>query len=566
MVFRGCLFSRLCYNCCMISVRWNIYVAVSCLCLASVARADWPFSLTEDPVVSIGTLDVVWKDWVADDPDARPGQKTGSVLGACRGLGGALLAGKGLWGSGLFSDVRCFAKRADSTIELLGDHAKNTRIKASWVLHVDEADDRIEFTLSYQPCKGIANQKCTPVTASAISMERSPWLRELLETDADFNMAVAASILDGSPALMLPCAARTPVPSSKKGAPGKGESLPDVQFPETSGDRFVAYKLLFDPAQGVWRAAVKGTFDQPGAAATSSMCEVDSEMVMVAHFAQGRGSQMNELLRLAGARQLEAVRKKVPGYSPSLGESLATAVQFAKISDMGLGFLGLRYGREMAAGPTGAGGLPKANLYGAVLELRGGPLEGLRSYVDVVPRVQRRYANGSVYMGWRRILASYGFAYKTMRLQEKIGLRSIEIAPKIGSWNFESQYPVVSPRGSDGRPGNVELRKFQFRNALSLGGELSVDFAYLGYGGRFWHARDFSVNILGNANNGGVVSSRYGIDLTVAGPRIPSLGERAKVVFMGFVFNDQVTLRGQYESVKIGLETGYGGGGASFVF
>ena len=238
-------------------------------------------------------------------------------------------------------------------------------------------------------------------------------------------------------------------------------------------------------------------------------------------------------------------------------------VRYAELPRLNLGYVGMRYGREIVAGGQDALGLPLTSLYGLLLEIRGGPAAGLRSYVDIVPQVSQSIKGEDIYFGWKRFLASYSWSYKTPRLQEKMGLAAIEFAPKIGIWDFLGRFPVAVNTVANN--STIQMQSYKVNNGLSLGAEASLLVSYFGYNARVWLAGDTASSSFSGVKSTSVSSKRVGADFFVDGPQLRSFGENWKIAFLAFLSGEQISLSGPDPSgegtFSLALQTTYAGGG-----
>jgi hypothetical protein len=198
------------------------------------------------------------------------------------------------------------------------------------------------------------------------------------------------------------------------------------------------------------------------------------------------------------------------------------------------GYVGLRYG---AALPKGDPLLSKTRFFGLLLEIRGGPLDGLRYYYDKLPEAAATQPSAAgtpiqTSIGWSRHEIGYSFSFSPGLLADEISL-----TPKLGIWNFDA----VSVIERDSAGNVVATQDFKVGRALSLGVELGATWLSRWYTLRPWVGYDRGIPLIKNGES--VSSMRGGIDAFLpVGPPFRVGGASFKTALLIFALSEKVTL------------------------
>ncbi|MCX6131114.1 MAG: hypothetical protein NTX25_18910 [Proteobacteria bacterium] len=168
-------------------------------------------------------------------------------------------------------------------------------------------------------------------------------------------------------------------------------------------------------------------------------------------------------------------------------------------------FAGLRYGKMMLNGQSIAA---HSSLISILVEMRSGPLDGLRWYYDTIPRVEQARDQGPDHFSMSR--ASFGWAidYAAPSLF-KTYITRIDVQPKIGLMDLD----YLSHIGEDST--EAETLSFEVKNNLNLGLEIGLERENNYTRQRLWSA--FSNAKFGLQNKDGISINnlRLGYDLNI---------------------------------------------------
>lgn len=210
----------------------------------------------------------------------------------------------------------------------------------------------------------------------------------------------------------------------------------------------------------------------------------------------------------------EALRKQ--GVDVSLLEGLV----FDTIKG---GYAGIRYGKVF--GNTDAL-LSNASIVGMLVEIRNGPLKGLRWYWDFSPETKAVIDGQQFHFKWSRASLAWSFG-KNFDLPL---LARVDFVPKIGLMDFDSRLPVKDV-------DNVtQPVSFSLNNASSFGGEIGAESSYPWFLLRLWAATDFS-KYISLGGDGSVRSLRAGADTYWD---IIELSSRYKVALLVFAAGERM--------------------------
>lgn len=165
------------------------------------------------------------------------------------------------------------------------------------------------------------------------------------------------------------------------------------------------------------------------------------------------------------------------------------------------GYLGLRYGPALLAGDL----IDQSKYFGAVIEFRSGLLDGLRMYYDYWPEVTGTINGQDGTFGGKRAIIAYSFALKF-----DSWLRKIDLTPKIGVWSFRSKAPIEI------EPGVYVSPEFEVKRAPSFDIEMGIETGSSIHILRGWASRAASVLNTASKDGANIASTRAGLDLLLS--------------------------------------------------
>lgn len=198
-------------------------------------------------------------------------------------------------------------------------------------------------------------------------------------------------------------------------------------------------------------------------------------------------------------RQAE-YEKKINGETQ--GFSLLNLLDRMLFESFTSNFAGLRYGRSFVQGDSV---ITDTSLISVLLELRSGPLSGLRFYYDLTPRVEKE--RFSLIEHFEMSRTSLGWAWEFTPPESWQGLISrIDLQPKIGILSLQSELAVQDSAGQ------YQLTNFEASRVLNLNAELGIEKESLWLRNRLWASYSSAQASLLKSNGVSVTSARIGID------------------------------------------------------
>lgn len=514
-------FTRAVLDCCMEKPKLQIGLAFFFMLLGGL--------LTKAPRVSAAPsmftppfLKIVLKD----SPPSAAGKDASSWTKACDMLGRALTVGTGPWGYGIFKGFSCGIGSQTSGQSGASD---------AWILEVAPAEDGAAFTMSN-------------ATGGKESSFKAPKSKSLIEylVHPELNDLVALRILNDLPALGL-LDAKAVTQDGNVLARRAHNQVSNVTPPA----RMKAFQLAV-VLGSVYQPTILGEIEQASGTLPSHKAEGNQDPQESAAFAwhvspevagalrdgmkvwfqdlRGRGAQAPEFDSgiLATIKMLDVANEK-----GLLAQILSGAKGFV-LETASAGYVGLRYGKQIFAGnPL----LRKLTLIGLVTEVRSGPLDGLRFFYDTIPRVDAVQHGVKTSIGWDRVIAGKSFSFQPVDW-----MKSVDITPKIGFWNFNSR--VLN---QNSRPDLSAVVDFDLDFAPSLAIEVGTEWRVESYFARLWYGFD-GAGIATRLGTRSVSSNRSGLDLIHSfGHQFNLFGAATKPALLAFAMYESLAMSGAGE-------------------
>lgn len=207
----------------------------------------------------------------------------------------------------------------------------------------------------------------------------------------------------------------------------------------------------------------------------------------------------------------------------NLDTNLLDSAKDALLKTLAGGYVGFRYGHPITVGQDI---ISKSAMIGILVEVRGGPLEGLRWYWDFAPETIQVLDGQKYSVTWSRPSLGWSFGLNINWIIDRI-----DLTPKLGLMDFDGTVPVPTTTG------NVPA-KFRLKNSSNIGFELGVETQAPGVLIRLWGASDAS-GVLDLGGTGRVTSLRGGVDTYWDAYKISSYFDLAVLVFM---FGERLSL------------------------
>lgn len=421
---------------------------------------------------------------------------------ACKILGKSMTSGTGPWGMGPFKSYTCGPRTADAK---LAD-------RFDWTLSVALAGDKVNLTLHLRG----ATQ-----TIANVSYVAGKYGLELLDAP-EFTLMLAASLIDQMPFAMRIDKAH--YNREKKAlvakSPAKGDKLPAPY------QKLTVFSLVFDKKNGIFRphvvaTATRGEKNKPNAVYAWKLSnDLPANSVLWAQSSDGRASQAEKLSELIATNAARLTERN----SSIVGKLGLYKISDAVTDSAGSGYAGVRYGHSIFNGPV----IGEMSIYSFITELRGAPLEGLRFYYDIWPKVERDATEGALLFEGHRAVLGWSFGIDSKWLVDRI-----DLVPKFSNWTIKANFATMQT------DGEIETTPFNAKGVLGLGLELGMEKRLIwGTHARAWISSDFGGSAITKKSTT-VTDQRAGTDIIFKGPNLIS---DVNISFLAFSFYENVSI------------------------
>jgi hypothetical protein len=512
-------------------------------------------------------LKIIWKESKSRKPanDKKAlAKRQEKAKDACQSLGKALQVGRGPWGFGAFSTFVCYRDN-----KVVSGKARKT----DWSLIILDTEKNASFTL-------MAGNKIV----AEVKIQPSEFTFQIL-SDNEFIDLLAYSLLDSMPmGLNVTKASMKKTTTKFLGRYWRAGDASNFKYKmPPPPEEIILYHLRKNDKNGRFVSQVVATakvnkLTKPKAkkdgkrdilVGGSVLYEADSSIAadigknsLWGQNAAGPGGRQAELKTIIDEAHLQLDAAAKDGSLDEFLHSQDGGITKFLLATTASGYVGLRYGLQVLPGDSI---ISKTNLFSLLLEIRGGPVKGLRYYYDKIPKTvsKKELSDGtedeSSIESARHVLA-YSFGFDPGFLVDRV-----TIDPKLGMWSFNASLP--SNLDDDGVPR--EIIDFTLGNTLSLALEIGTELQSDWYTLRGWYAIDTGFSVL--KKGGTVTSNRFGIDAYfTAGPQFSLLGLPVKTALLAFYVYEAVTLKngdnipsedGEEKISEVPYSTGYAGGG-----
>lgn len=491
---------------------------------------------------------------------------------ACDKLGQALVAGKGPWGFGAFATYGCHQGKKK---------VAGTEKAGKWVMTIVDGKKGVDFKMVYTAAAG------TKVDVATVTMPPSAAFFKFF-IDDEFTDVVAFAILERLPMGMQIAKANVkgspPQFSGRHARAGKGKSF-KYKTPEPP-EELVLFRVAWDEQAKSWRSTVVGKAKRIKVAAPKKKKKGKQVTLQGGEVVYETSDAVSQELTQSpvwaqstegpGAREeeLDEVTKEA-SKALQAAEDNGTLLDFINGASAGMldnlldtaasGYVGMRYGLQALSGDPLLG---KTSMFGLLVEVRGGPVKGLRYYYDKVPKAEASQdlsdtvGGGTATTSIESARHVLGFSFD---FDPGLLLDRVTIDPKLGMWTFAAELP--SEYDEQGKV--LATRKFELGSTFSIALEVGLELLSEWYTLRGWYAIDSGFSLL--KTGGRVTSNRFGIDAYfTAGPSFPIFGVPFKTALLAFFVYEDVSLTagkpkdpqpGEKEIEGVGYSGGYAGGG-----
>ncbi|MDQ3234869.1 MAG: hypothetical protein M3Q07_23940 [Pseudobdellovibrionaceae bacterium] len=166
-------------------------------------------------------------------------------------------------------------------------------------------------------------------------------------------------------------------------------------------------------------------------------------------------------------------------------------------------FAGIRYGHSFLKGSSI---ITDVQLLATLVEMRSGPLAGLRWYYDFTPKLERDGEGGSEIFQLRRASLGWAFGWDTSPPLQAL-VSQINIQPKIGLLDLKSRFIVTDSEGE------LNYLSFEARNVYDLALEVGLEKESIRYRSRLWGSINTAKFGQSNQDAVAVASQKLGLDV-----------------------------------------------------
>ncbi len=531
--------------------RWLALVVLSLLSFSGL-------SVAEEVVMTPPNLEVVFS--LESDKKVDPA----GLRRICPIIGNSLRVGRGPWGVGIFRNFSCMHDG-----KVIFGKARKKR----WSLRITQKPKEVEISLFNE----LTNE--TPV--ARLQFEATEDSFRFFE-DTGFVDIVALALLEQLPfkGWIGPNDIQSDSDRLMRRAPRTGRSMERVFELPPPDQELILYEVRYRSDGGIWRSNVVGRatladvkepsprerrkikgrkrFENAGQAEWS-LSEVQNEGFRGAwvHGASGPRSQSASFDKILVSANQKLIEASSNGDLDNFLKGGYNFLTSALLDTAASGYVGLRYGKQVLAGDELLG---KTSFFGLLVEMRGGPLEGLRVYYDKMPQVKNINNGFETQISWSRVILGKSWGWSPGFLVDRL-----DVTPKIGMWSLSATLPTAF--AEDGITP-LAVQTFATEKALGLAIEGGVEWLSTWYLLRAWGAFDTALNF-GRIGAAGVTSQRFGIDgYLTAGPEIRIFGVPFKTALLGFFLFESIELSQNPDEenledqiVGIGYQGGYAGVG-----
>ncbi len=498
---------------------------------------SWSASAASNNETAPSPLKIVWirdlgrKD--AESIKSKGGVKDWAA--ACTKLAANLMAGKGVWGTGVFTVASCYIQDKGVDKFTAGKDAPNP-----WVLRFIEGET--EATLSLYA----SENKDADLMASA-KFPGSVWAMTFF-SDKGFAELVSLRLLNELPMMGF----------VRKGSLEKSLDLKkSVAFVPPSGKRVYtvpAPPLLLKTfrvshADGAYLTDLTGNAARSAFVDVKAGSESDEKKVMTnksagKYFvtwtfdAATQTASKNQHLAFHDA---QGAGKLVPELDDSINEAAKildealAAGMFSKLltgikANAASGFIGLRYGKQVLAGSAL---LKKLTFFGLIAEFRGGIVNGLRYYYDKTSQVTDSSNGVPEKLGWSSHTIGKSFGTSLSHVVDRI-----DFTPKLGIWALDANLV----RSVDDQGIASSTGKFYMPRGYSLNLEIGAEWNSSWYKVRPWVSYDYA-GAVSAVSKSTITAIKAGLDtfLTI-GPSFKLGSTNYKSALLGFVVAEKLSL------------------------
>jgi hypothetical protein len=266
-------------------------------------------------------------------------------------------------------------------------------------------------------------------------------------------------------------------------------------------DSLTVYRLSFNAEKNLWLPAFRGKLQRVdkensgNEAKTASYNLSQSWLPLVA--GETYWVQNHEGPNQRQKLYTEQLAKELSGFS------ILNLVDSLVFDSLTSNYAGIRLGKSFLQGNSI---LTRSYLLSILLEMRNGPLAGIRWYYDDMPRIESKSDTASEIFAMRRFSLGWAFDFEMPKAIEWITSR-VDVQPKIGFLNLESKFSVLDAEG------NAQQLDFNANRTMSLSLELGIENESSWFRSRLWTSYSTAKFGVSNKQDVSVYSAKSGLDL-----------------------------------------------------
>lgn len=453
--------------------------------------------------------------------ESTNGLGTDGLLAICKKLGRGFLRGQGLWETGFADNFSCYESKR-LLFRTGTPDIRHTEIS----IKISEEDSKLKFETGHSG----KNDLFQPFGDRGITIPIGKWIGRIISDD-DFAMLLAFALIDS-------CPFTRDIPSDgflKNGfelinllSGSRASDIRKFDSP-TAPPRIVVYEidiadnsLSFSARHicdlglvNIARKRVKVISGKKTSSHITSVatyraskpgCYTGSKNRLFSHSMEGPGKSVEARQAMVseayGRMEAAANSGLFDQFLKNGYDSVANLVYLTTAS----GYSGTRMGYQLLQGSNARDKiLNQATMFGLLVEVRAGPLDGFKFYYDAFPQVSSESrTDNDITLNWSRFVIG-----KSFYLALPSFINKIEITPKIGRYYFAAKLPIEFDASGE----TVTSQEFNIKNQPSFSVEFGLERAAKGYTTRFWYAIDRAISFLPVVGTSSVAAERFGMDI-----------------------------------------------------
>lgn len=453
--------------------------------------------------------------------ESTNGLGASGLLAICKKIGRGFLRGQGLWETGFADNFSCYESK-----RLLFQTGTPDIRHIEISIRISEEDSKLKFEIGHSE----KNDLFQPFGDRGITIPIGKWVGRIL-SDSDFAMLLAFALIDSCPftrtvrsdqftkngfelVILL-----TGSPTSDIVKFDSPKAPPKIVVYEIDiADNTMAFSAKHICDLGlvdIARRRVKVTSGKQASSQITSVatyraskpgCYTGSKNRLFSHSMEGpgKGLEARQALVSEAYDRMEAAANSGL-FDQFLKNGYASVANLVYLTTAS-GYSGARMGYQLLQGSNARDKiLNQAKMFGLLVEVRAGPLDGLKFYYDVFPQVSSgSRTDNDITLNWSRFVIGKSFYVALPSFINKI-----EVTPKIGRYYFAAKLPIEFDAAGE----IVTSQEFNIKNQPSFSVEIALERSAKSYTTRFWHSVDRAITFLPVVGTSSVAAERFGMDI-----------------------------------------------------